>query len=101
MPCLSWLVNARNRGVRGSGPPGFRRGLDATDRAFAVWVGGEKCPRAAVLVAVWAIVAAYRDRSPARLLGARRVGDSPRSSTRHRPAGCVMALANGDLAPGQ
>jgi hypothetical protein len=33
MPCLSWLVNARNRGVRGSGPPGFRRGLDATDRA--------------------------------------------------------------------
>jgi hypothetical protein len=34
MPCLSWLVNARNRGVRGSGPPGFRRGLDATDRAF-------------------------------------------------------------------
>jgi len=35
MPCLSWLVNARNRGVRGSGPPGFRRGLDATDRAGA------------------------------------------------------------------
>ena len=34
MPCLSWLVNARNRGVRGSGPPGFRRGLDATGRAF-------------------------------------------------------------------
>ena len=33
MPCLSWLVNARSRGVRGSGPPGFRRGLDATDRA--------------------------------------------------------------------
>jgi hypothetical protein len=35
MPCFSWLVNARNRGVRGSGPPGFRRGLDATDRAGA------------------------------------------------------------------
>jgi len=42
MPCLSWLVNARNRGVRGSGPPGFRRGLDATDRAGAfgpAWSG--------------------------------------------------------------
>jgi hypothetical protein len=34
MPCHSWLVNARSRGVRGSGPPGFRRGLDATDRAW-------------------------------------------------------------------
>jgi hypothetical protein len=33
MPCLSWLADARNRGVRGSGPPGFRREPDATDRA--------------------------------------------------------------------
>src|SRR5438309_837548 len=29
MPCQPRLVHARNRGVRGSGPPGFRREADA------------------------------------------------------------------------
>jgi hypothetical protein len=87
MPCLSWLVNARSRGVRGSGPPGFRRGLDATDRAGCSARRGpnrsrraaelgrraipyrasrapravtKKCPRAALVVEVRAILVAYR-----------------------------------------
>src|SRR5437588_2531662 len=87
MPCLSWLVNARNRGVRGSGPPGFRREPDATDRAGLFVLAGRargtpaqhgKGPRAQMMVEVWANVIACRGQSPARLPSARRLVDFPR-----------------------
>ena len=107
MPCLSWLVHARSRGVRGSGPPGFAGGsMPRTARSLfgsgtaAHLRSMEKCPRAQTMVEVRAMVAAYRDRSPTRLPSARRVG-CPRSSTRSCAVRRLTASAEGDLEAAQ
>lgn len=83
-----------------AGVVGERPGSSPTAGTAAPLRSTEKCPRARMMVEVRAIVIAYRGQSPTRLPSVRRAGDFPRSSTRRRAAGRVMALADGDLAPG-
>src|SRR4051794_7558755 len=67
MPCQPRLVHARNRGVRGSGPPGFRRGPAAMACLAAgplPWLASPRGATASVLPAGPSAQSGGLDRAP-------------------------------------